>query len=256
MTGKNCQRLPTRIKRPAAIFALCCAGVGLVAMTPLRHYAIAAIQTVKGKKTVADRVEQYGEAVRTRLAPEFMAAGVAYPPRRLTLVGLKEERKLEVWVAGQNGNWRLLKTYPILGMSGKLGPKLKEGDRQVPEGMYRIESINPNSLYHLSIRVNYPNAFDLARANKDGRTTLGSDIMIHGKRASIGCLAMGDEAAEELFVLAAETGLENISVVLSPVDFRTRDLPADMPGVPPWTKTLYHEIKMQLGALTVGALDR
>ena len=87
---------------------------------------------------------------------------------------------------------------PILAASGVSGPK-REGDKQVPEGFYRIELLNPNSRYHLSLRVNYPNADDLERARQDGRalSTLGGDIMIHGGSASIGCLALGDPAVGE-----------------------------------------------------------
>ena len=83
-------------------------------------------------------------------------------------------------------------------MSGRLGPKLKEGDRQVPEGLYRVESLNPNSRYHLSLRVNYPNEQDKSYGRLDGRNNLGTDIMIHGKDCSIGCLAMGDPSCDFL----------------------------------------------------------
>jgi hypothetical protein len=71
--------------------------------------------------------------------------------------------------------------------------------------------------------------------------------MIHGNSCSIGCLAMGDEAAEDLFVMAAQTGIENIRVILSPVDFRARSLPAEMPSVPEWTGALYDSIRKELG---------
>jgi murein L,D-transpeptidase YafK len=120
---------------------------------------------------------------------------------------------------------------------------------QVPEGLYRIESLNPNSMFYLALRVDYPNQFDKAKAKRDGRKNLGSDIMIHGKNGSIGCLAMGDQAAEELFILAAETGIDNISVILSPVDFWKRDLPLQMPEVPEWIDQLYTSIKTELTKL-------
>jgi murein L,D-transpeptidase YafK len=134
----------------------------------------------------------------------------------------------------------------IKGASGRSGPKLREGDCQVPEGFYRIESLNPNSRFHLSLRVNYPNAFDLARAKEEGRTNPGCDIMIHGGRASVGCLAMGDEGAEDLFILAAEVGRENISVILCPVDFRVRELPAVNYSLPEWTNDLYRRLEERL----------
>lgn len=195
---------------------------------------------------MSDRVREFGEAVRQRLAPRFDQVGVAYPPKRLTLVGLKHERALEVWVAGENGEFRLLETFPILGASGMLGPKLAEGDRQVPEGLYRIESLNPNSQYHLALRVNYPNSYDKTKGKLDGRTNFGSDIMVHGGSSSVGCLAMGDQVAEDLFVLAAETGLNNITVILSPVDFRSRELPTGLQAMPSWAPELYSQIKDEL----------
>ncbi len=204
------------------------------------------IQNMKSKKTVADRVKQFGETARERPGPDFNRIGVPYPPKRMILIGLKVEQLLEAWVAGEEGEWKYLKACPIRGMSGTLGPKLREGDMQVPEGLYRIESLNPNSLYHLALRVNYPNPYDRKKGQEDGRTELGSDIMIHGKDCSIGCLAMGDETAEDLFVLAAETGIDNISVILSPVDFRIRNLPDSMPAAPAWTSDLYESITKEL----------
>jgi len=216
----------------------------------IRRPFAAIIQKLKGKQTVSSRVAQYGETVRMRLAPAFHQVGVSYPPAKVALIGLKAEKTLQVWVAGSRREWKHLKDYPILGMSGEWGPKLKEGDQQVPEGIYRLESLNPNSLYHLSLRVNYPNADDRRRGQADGRTELGGDIMIHGKDCSIGCLAMGDEAAEDLFVLAAQTGVDHVDVILSPVDFRKRDLPADIPPVPAWTPELYDSIRRELQAFT------
>jgi hypothetical protein len=228
---------------PAAIVV---AGFCLLAALVPRSCYMRILRPLREEKSVADRVGQYGDAARSRLAPGFDRVGVAYPPRRIVFVGLKQERLLEVWVAGEDSDPVLLKTYPILRASGALGPKLREGDRQVPEGLYRIESLNPNSLYHLSLRVDYPNSHDREKGRLDGREALGGDIMIHGNTRSIGCLAMGDEAAEDLFVLAAETGIENIEVILSPVDFRKRDLPDGMPGVPSWTPELYENIRLHL----------
>lgn len=215
----------------------------------LRRPVVTTIQMVRGQATVSDRVREFGAVVEARILPEFERIGVAYPPRRMILIGLKAERMLQVWVAGSGGEWRHLKDYPIFGMSGVLGPKLKEGDRQVPEGLYRVESLNPNSLFHLALRVNYPNAVDRRNGKRDGRSDLGSDIMIHGKNCSIGCLAMGDEAAEDLFVLAARTGIDNVSIILSPVDFRVRGLPERMPAVPAWMEPVYEEIRTELAKL-------
>jgi L,D-transpeptidase-like protein len=199
-------------------------------------------------KTVEERVAEFGPAVDARLAPVFRGKGVGYPPKRIALLGFKSEKTLEIYAADDAaGEMKFIRAYPVLAASGTTGPKLREGDEQVPEGFYRIESLNPNSRFHLALRVDYPNDSDRARASAENRRRLGGDIMIHGNRVSIGCLAMGDEAAEDLFVLAAKIGIENIRLILSPVDFRSGDLPpADKP-LPAWTDDLYREIKAELG---------
>lgn len=203
-------------------------------------------QKIRGTRTVEDRIKQYGDAVHPRLGPYFATNNVTYPPDSVILVGLKHEKQLEIWAADKGRPPRFIGIYPVLAASGKLGPKLQEGDLQVPEGIYRVESLNPNSMFHLALRLNFPNEYDLEKAKLENRRQPGTDIMIHGSRFSVGCLAMGDQAAEDLFVLAAETGIENIKVILSPVDFRVRELPPDMPQVPPWTSELYDTIKAEL----------
>ena len=141
---------------------------------------------------------------------------------------------------------RRVKTYPVLAASGDVGPKLREGDRQVPEGLYAIESLNPMSRFHLALRVAYPNAFDRARAAEDGRTELGSDIMVHGSDVSVGCLAMGDEAAEELFVVAALAGVENVTILIAPCDLRAKQDRVPPAGAPAWTRSLWGSIEKAL----------
>jgi hypothetical protein len=201
--------------------------------------------------TIADRVAQYGPSARARLRPFFAAAGVPYPPARFVLLGLKQERELQVFAAGPDQELAFIRSFAIHGASGVLGPKLRQGDRQVPEGIYSIVYLNPNSISHLSLALSYPNDFDLARAEEDGRDsdTLGGDIMIHGGSGSIGCLAIGDEAAEELFVLAADAGWEHAVVVVSPVDFRRSALPADYRPPTSWVNQLYAWLRAELDRL-------
>jgi murein L,D-transpeptidase YafK len=118
----------------------------------------------------------------------------------------------------------------------------------VPEGIYVIESLNPNSRFHLALRVGYPNAFDRQMAKLDGRDKLGGDIMIHGSDASVGCLAMGDEAAEDFFVLAADVGIEKVKVILTPSDFRTAKISV-REGSPKWSGELYRAIAQELNEM-------
>lgn len=201
---------------------------------------------LRGGYTLAERLEQFGPRVSDRLRGSFERAGLAYPPGELAYVSFKDSRVLEVHARMSSTEpWRFVKSYPVLGASGRLGPKLARGDNQVPEGLYRAEFLNPNSRFHLSIRLDYPNDFDKRMALQDGRTELGGDIMIHGSASSIGCLAMGDEAAEDLFVLAGLVSKERVQVLISPTDFR-RAHAAVAVEQPPWVNALYADVRTQL----------
>jgi hypothetical protein len=211
-------------------------------------YAAASYAWIKlrGGYTVDERVRMHSGAVEARLKPKFDEAAVPYPPAQLAYVAFKDSAKLHIYArVDPSAEWRRVHTYPILGMSGDLGPKLRQGDMQVPEGIYQAEFLNANSRFHLSIRLNYPNDFDRAQANAEGRTDLGSDIMIHGTAASIGCLAVGNQTAEDLFILAALTGRERVEIVIAPTDLRRGALPAPE-GAPPWLTVLYSQIKAAL----------
>ncbi|BAM92999.1 hypothetical protein S58_70340 [Bradyrhizobium oligotrophicum S58] len=113
----------------------------------------------------------------------------------------KQEAELEVWKQDRSGRFALLKTYPICRWSGDLGPKVREGDRQAPEGFYSINpsQMNPQSAYYLSFNTGYPNAFDKAL----GRS--GSQLMVHGDCSSRGCFAMTDEQIAEIYALGRES---------------------------------------------------
>ena len=113
----------------------------------------------------------------------------------------KEEAELEVWKKNRDGEFALLKTYPICRWSGDLGPKKKEGDRQAPEGFYTITpgQMNPNSNYYLAFNTGYPNAYDRAH------NYTGAELMVHGDCSSRGCYAMTDEQIQEIYALARES---------------------------------------------------
>jgi murein L,D-transpeptidase YafK len=112
----------------------------------------------------------------------------------------KEESELEVWKLRDDGRFYHLKTFPICNWSGQLGPKMREGDGQSPEGFYTIarEQMNPNSKYHLAFNLGYPNPFD-----KSNRRT-GDALMVHGGCGSSGCYAMTDALMEEIYALVRE----------------------------------------------------
>lgn len=138
-------------------------------------------------------------SVQPRLARALAVDGASLGDPMLIRI-FKEPKELEVWVRG-DGGYRLFRTYPICAYSGVLGPKLKEGDGQAPEGFYRVglSSLNPQSSFHLSFNLGFPNAFDRAH----GRT--GSFLMVHGRCVSIGCYAMTDPVIEEIYVMVEAT---------------------------------------------------
>jgi hypothetical protein len=181
----------------------------------------------------------------------FAEKGCPHPPKRLALVAIKDERRLELWAPGAEERWTLVKEYPVLAASGRAGPKLREGDRQVPEGIYRVVFLNPRSRFHLSMQIDYPNDFDREMARRDGREALGGEIFIHGENASIGCLAMGNPAIEELYALVQAAGPERVRVLIAPWDLRRPGASlAAPPGAPEWTGGLYAELRRELTAFT------
>lgn len=225
------------------------------------------------RPTLPPRGERTTELVLERLGPALDPGwrqlcekrGLAYPPRELTLVAFKDTWTLHLYARGAAGGtemdhtpWVHLRTYPILAGSGLRGPKLREGDQQVPEGQYAIEYLNPNSAFHLSFKLNYPNPVELERARAEGRDQPGSNIMVHGGAASVDCLAMGDPAVEEIFVLVARTGFEKVRAYLAPRDFRLAapgpdDLtpPAPDRPLPEWTAEVYAELHEALAQFPV-----
>ena len=137
--------------------------------------------------------------VRPALEHDLAAAGLQFGDP-VFIRAFKEELQLELFIHNRHTQqFTLFRSYPIAASSGTLGPKLAEGDGQVPEGFYQVppSAMNPNSKYHLAFNLGFPNAYDRAH----GRT--GSLIMIHGNQVSIGCLAMTDAKIEEIFTLCA-----------------------------------------------------
>ena len=172
--------------------------------------AIAAAFALAGCKT--EDVFQYNARANAPIPPSLLAEmekkNMAKDSPMLIRL-FKEEAELEVWKQDQTGRYALLKTYPICRWSGDLGPKIKEGDRQAPEGFYNITPglMNPNSQYYLAFNLGYPNAFDRAH----DRT--GAHLMVHGDCSSRGCYAMTDEQISEIFAMGRESFFAGQSVV-------------------------------------------
>ncbi len=151
---------------------------------------------------------------RSRLYADLGAAGFAMgDPVHIRI--LKREKRLEVYLQRPAGRFERFRSYDICMFSGELGPKLKEGDRQAPEGFYRVskQQLNPNSRHHLAFNLGYPNAYDVQL----GRT--GSALMVHGGCSSIGCYAITDESVDEVYAMveaALERGQAAVDVHVFP----------------------------------------
>ena len=198
-------------------------GAGVIAAKTSRH-------------TIADRIAAILAKKHQLKAVAKSASG------KLRILVFKNERMVELHAPG----WKEPRKYPMTAFSGTLGPKLREGDGQIPEGIYGIGYLNPNSSYYLSLKVTYPNASDRARAKKDGRTNLGGDIMIHGKAVTIGCVPVGDDAIEDIFYLANAVGIKNVSVVIAPYDMRIGRNPELESSPLSWYPDLCKEIEAVL----------
>jgi hypothetical protein len=196
------------------------------------------------RRTVEDVVVRYGPVSREKFEPLCRGAGVDWPPARLTLLVLKREARLEVWAANREGPFARLASYPVLAVSGGPGPKRRSGDRQVPEGVYAVEGLNPNSHFHLSIKVGYPNDDDRAHATVP-EDQLGGDIFIHGSNKSIGCVAIGDPAIEEVFPLVASVPASERKIIIVPADLRAG---AAVEAAEPWIADLYGRLRVALEA--------
>jgi murein L,D-transpeptidase YafK len=132
----------------------------------------------------------------------FDAGGISYRNYQVFLRAFKKEGVIEVWTKPQNQTtYQLLTTYRFCATSGSLGPKRKEGDLQIPEGIYHLNHFNPESNFHLSLGVSYPNASDkiLADPKKPGGA-----IYVHGNCVTIGCIPITDEKIKELYILCVE----------------------------------------------------
>jgi murein L,D-transpeptidase YafK len=196
----------------------------------------------RGQRTVGEVLRVCGPKARVHFLTACNRAKIAYPPQRVTLLVFKEEKQLEVWAGNATGKLHRIGSYPVLAASGTTGPKRREGDQQVPEGFYRITVLNPNSRFHLSLRVDYPNAEDIAHAIVPPEQ-MGGDIYVHGNAVSIGCVAIGDPGIEEVFALVAQAKTSERRIWICPNDLRTQNVPTT---TDPWLRDLYRRLKIAL----------
>lgn len=201
---------------------------------------------VSWEKAIDNAISRYCLRTEPDLKRHFNAAHVVYPPYEIALLTFKKERNMELWARNEGQSWTYIKKYPLTAFSGRLGPKLKEKDGQIPEGIYRLTTLNPFSSWHLSMMINYPNNFDKLQAIKDGRKKLGNNIFLHGKSVSVGCLAVGDWAIDQLFLLTRYVGLSRVKMIIAPNDLRLQKPATSSFAQPRWLPELYNQINHAL----------
>jgi murein L,D-transpeptidase YafK len=175
----------------------------------------------------------------------FAAKKLKYENFSLFIRAFKKEQKLEVWIRETGKEtYTLLHTYDFCAVSGTLGPKRKEGDYQIPEGIYSINHFNPLSNFYLSLGINYPNASD--RILSDPKTPGGS-IYIHGNCVTIGCIPLTDDKIKELYVLAVEAkngGQDKIPVHIFPARLSAAELNSLKLTYPTKTISFWENLKL------------
>lgn len=173
--------------------------------------------TFKTQQQRFERVEHAYKEKWTGLSYDMRAKDFREEPMMM-INAYKAEGKLEIWLKNKSDKaYRLFRSYDFCAHSGTLGPKVREYDRQTPEGFYYLNAFNPQSSFHLSLRVNYPNEADLFRTGKNNKP--GSDIYIHGNCVTVGCIPLSDEKIKEVYILAVEArnnGQQQIPVNLYP----------------------------------------
>jgi murein L,D-transpeptidase YafK len=174
-------------------------------------------KTFKEIQSSKSRVKAAYAEKESEIKNAFREKNLRFDGMHLFIRGFKREEKLEVWVREKDKqNFSIFCTYDFCASSGTLGPKRKEGDLQIPEGVYHINHFNPESNFHLSLGINYPNDSDKILGDK---TSPGSAIYIHGNCVTIGCIPITDDKIKELYILAVEArnnGQEKIPVHIFP----------------------------------------
>lgn len=171
----------------------------------------------KDKQKHFKRVNDAYAEKETTIKSYFNDSHLSYLNFQVFIRAIKDEGTLEVWIKENNKEtYQLLKSYSFCATSGELGPKRKEGDLQIPEGLYHINHFNPESNFHLSLGVSYPNASD--KILSDPRKP-GGAIYVHGNCVTVGCIPITDEKIKELYIMCVEAknnGQQKIPIHIFP----------------------------------------
>jgi hypothetical protein len=213
-------------------------------LLPGHYYRTAYIFTI-GRffpETVESRVKDCQKKVEKKL-------GLKEIPTEVKILFLKAEKQVEIWGKESDDKWRKLNFYPILGIPEEPGPKLAANELKTPEGIYKIAELDPNSNFYLALKLDYPSAEDKEIAESENRdlNALTTDFLVHGFGYSKQNISVTDGAMEAIFYLAWKVGLDKISVLISPMDFRIEPLPQNIK--PEWLQKRYERLKQEITPL-------
>lgn len=205
----------------ARVLLLCCTLLLLASGTRAQSENTTLRNTQLSFTRVAQAYSKYNDSLRKL----FQSRELSYPPKDIYIRTFKSQNEMEIWAReSPEEQYKLLKLYRVCALSGILGPKRYEGDKQVPEGSYFIEDFNPQSEFFLSMLINYPNYSDIILGDKKRP---GGDIYIHGGCVTVGCMPMTDEVIKELYILclnAKLNGQNYIPVNIYPTRFTKKGL--------------------------------
>jgi murein L,D-transpeptidase YafK len=217
----------------------------------------------KAQQLEFSRVKTAYKEKEALIKHELKSKNLSLDKIEILILAYKKEAKLELWVRNtKQYQYKLIKIYDFSAFSGKLGPKRKQGDGQIPEGFYSIDRFNPSSDFYLSLGLNYPNASD---KKKSKASDLGGDVFIHGSNVTIGCIPITDDKIKELYLYAIEAknnGQKKIQVAIFPAkldnkgfDILNKEYKANKNLLAFWEKLKeiydYFQIKKQLPMISV-----
>lgn len=237
-----CRRRPL-LPLGAGVLVLLIAGRG-----PLLRAADYHAQRWYGRPLNQVRLQPFIDRAWYRMAHRYIHADVAFPPHKAWLIVLKDENLIEVWAS----NWwfePIFIGYYSFRYKGWLGPKLHEDDVQLPEGQYRVSSLEAVDSHYLAAQLDFPNQYDRRQARREQRPVAGRKVFIHGGDPVPGGIAISERAMEELYLLCSGARRRTIQVLIVPVDFRhaaraqSRRIPS-----PPWQEELYADLAARLAA--------
>lgn len=203
--------------------------------------------------SVHKRLLEFRGRAEAQWKPLFLQHNISFPPQHVSLILFKRDKKLFLYAGKNENETQLLKTYRILGSNERVGPKLNDSDKQIPEGIYKLASLNPGSSPQLALKIDFPNDFDRRMAEKDSRDSFRSQVLVHSGATSDSNVALKEQDMEELYTLASISEVSSWRFVFAPFDLRieAREIKSNSPQ---WIDDLDQQLMRELMTLPLSSL--